>query len=206
VCASFWPTPTPWLSPTPPTVPPSAVDRILDLVRPLIRHVGLLKAQSQLNRPPAPPTRPASTHLVLTALKLTPRFTAEQALVTLLNMSMMTLMLWKFLMAATSCRHPSIRLSFKGLLFAAGSIILAITRHIDTRLSHAAIQPIEQFVGGANAILALDLVASLPAWVLLQNSRLSIVSALTFNPHPMLTWALSPPHLQHCSDWEPSTL
>jgi len=118
-------------------------------------------------------------------------------------------MLWKFSIAATSSGavlKPSVRLSFHGLLFAAGVIVLAITRHIDTRLSRVTVELIEQSVGSANTILVLDVVASLPALVLWQNSWLSIVSALAIDPYPALTSASSPQHLLHCSDWEPLAL
>jgi len=179
------------------------MDRALDLIRPFGQYVGLLQVQLQPIRPPASPTRLAPMNLVSTTLKLLPWITAKQHLVTLLNISMTASMLWKFLMAATSSGavvNPSIRFNLHGLLFAAGGIILVITRHIDTRLSHVTVGLIEQSVGSANAVLALDVVASLPALVLWQNPRLSIVSALALDPYHMLTSAPSPLHMQHCSD------
>jgi len=209
VLASFWPPLPPMPAPTPLT-PPSTMDRVLDLIRPLVQYVGLLQAQVQPIRPPASPTRPASTNLVLATLKLIPWFTAEQHLITLVNVSMTASMLWKFLVATPSSRavgHPPIHLNFHGLLFAAGGITLAITQHIGTRLSRATVELIEQSVGSANAVLALDMVASLPALVLKQNPRWSIVSTLALVLQPMLTPAPSP-HLQPYLDldWEPSTL
>ena len=102
--------------------------------------------------------------------------------------------------------NPPMRLNFHGLLFATGCIVLTIIRHIGTRLSCVTVELIEQSVGSANAVLALDVATSLPALVLWQNFRLLIVSALDLYPYPMLTPAPSPLHLQHCSDWEPLTL
>jgi hypothetical protein len=209
ISASFWSTPTPMLRHTALIVPSSTMDRILDLIRPFGYYVGLSKVQVRPVRPPASPTRLAPANLMSTTLKLLPWITAEQYLVYLLNIFMTTSMLWKFLMAAASSGavlNSSIRLNFHGLLFAAGGIVLAITRHVDTRLSRVAVELIEQSVGGANAILALEVVASLPALVLWQNSWLSIVSALALDPYPMLTSAPSPLPWLHCSDWGPLTL
>lgn len=136
-------------------------------------------------------------------LKLPPWLTAEQYLVTLLTISMTTSMLWKLVMAATSRRaviHPTIRLIPRGLLLAAGGIILTITRHFDTRPSRVIFALVELSVDSANAVLALDIVASLPALVLQQNSRLSIVSSLALDQHSMLTLSRSSLHLQRCLD------
>ncbi len=209
VFASFGPTPTPMPAHPPLIVPSSTIDRVLDLIRSFGQYVGLSKVQVRPIRPPASPARLTATNLVPPTLKLLPWITAEQNLVTLLNISMMTSMLWKFLMAATSSGavlKPSIRLNFHGLLVATGCIVLAITRHIDTRLSRVTVELIQQSVGSANAVLALDVAASLPALVLWQDFRLLIVSALELDPYPTLTLAPSPLRLQHCSDWEPLTL
>lgn len=185
------------------------MDRILDLVRPLVQHVGLFQAQVQSIRPPVSSTRLASINLVSTTLKLPPWITAEHHLVTLLTISMTSSMLWKILIAVASNQaavHPRIRLNLHGLLLATGGIILTITRHIDTRLSRVTVELIEQSVDIANAVLALDIVASLPALVLWQNFRLSIVSSLTLDQPPMLTLSRSSLHLQRCLDWGPLTL
>ena len=190
VFACLRPTPTPITPHSPLIVPPSTIDRVLDFIRSFGQYVGLSKVHVRPIRPPASPARLTATNLVSQTLKLLPWITAEQSLVTLLNISMMTSMLWNFLMAATSsgaALNPFIRLNFHGLLFATGRIVLAITRHIDTRLSRVAVELIEQSVGSANAVLALDVAASLPALVLWQDFRLLIVSALNLDPYPTLT-------------------
>jgi hypothetical protein len=148
--------------------------------------------------PPASPTRLASANLVSTTLKLMPWFTTEQYLVTTLSVSMTTSMLWKFLIAATSSRAvaiPPVGLNAEPLLFITGSIVLALTRHIDAYLNHVIVELIEQSVGGANAILALDMVATLPALVLSQNSRSSIVSTFALDLHPMLIFGFPAHHI-----------
>ena len=194
VLASLRPTPTPITPCSPLIVPPSTIDRVLDLIRSFGQYVGLSKVHVRPIRPPASPARLTATNLVSPTLKLLPWITAEQNLVILLNISMMSSMLWKFSMAATSSGavlNPSIRLNIHGLLFATGRIVLAITRLIDTRFSCVAVELIEQSVGSANAVLALDVAASLPALVLWQDFRLLIVSALDLDPCPMLTLALA---------------
>ena len=208
VFAFLGPTPTPIPTHSPLIVPSSTIDRVLDPIRSFGQYVGLSKVQARPIRPPALPTRLAATNLVSTTLKSLPWINAEQNLVTLLSILMMMSMLWKFLMAVTSSGavlNPSIRLNLHGLSFATGCIVLVITQHIDTRLSCVTVELIKQSVGSVNAVLALDVAASLPALVLWQNFRLLIVSTLALDPYPALTPAPSPLHSQHCSDWEPST-
>lgn len=210
VFASFWLTPIPIPMPPPtPMVPSSTMDRILDLIRPFTHYVGLSEVQVRPIRPPPSHTTLAPANLMSTMLRFLPWIATERYLVTLFTISMTTSMLWKFLMAATSSGavvNPSIRLNFHGLLCATGCIVLAITRHIDTRLSRVAVGLIEQSVGNTNAILALDVVASLPTMVLWQNSWLSIVSTLALDPFPTLTSDPSPLRLRYYSDSEPLTL